>query len=67
MEVGSISLECGSVPPFPVTGINYLPIPSCRQSSSSSAHGSAFSSPTFSPLAPLLTNSEVISSILLLC
>ncbi|EFO24798.1 hypothetical protein LOAG_03687 [Loa loa] len=58
MEVGSISLECGSVPPFPVNGINYLPIPSCQQSSSSSAHGSAFSSPTFSSLAPLLSNCE---------
>ncbi|VBB28675.1 unnamed protein product [Acanthocheilonema viteae] len=61
MEVGSISLECGAVPSFPVGGINYLPIPSCQQSSSSSAHGSAFSSPTFSSLAPLLIGCEVIS------
>ncbi|VDK72375.1 unnamed protein product [Litomosoides sigmodontis] len=58
MEVGSISLECGAVPPFPVSGINYLPIPSCQQSSSSSPHGSAFSSPTFSSFAPLLTSYE---------
>ncbi|KAL4003685.1 hypothetical protein ACH3XW_8615 [Acanthocheilonema viteae] len=58
MEVGSISLECGAVPSFPVGGINYLPIPSCQQSSSSSAHGSAFSSPTFSSLAPLLIGCE---------
>uniref|UniRef100_A0A915PP63 Uncharacterized protein n=1 Tax=Setaria digitata TaxID=48799 RepID=A0A915PP63_9BILA len=58
MEVGGISLECGSAPPFPISGINYLPIPSCQQSSSSSAHGSAFSSPTFSSLAPLLTSCE---------
>ncbi|OZC06094.1 hypothetical protein X798_06919 [Onchocerca flexuosa] len=58
MEVGSISLEYGSVPPFPINGINYLPIPSSQQSSSSSAHGSAFSSPTFSSFTPLMTSCE---------
>ncbi|KAM3722555.1 Sex-determining transformer protein [Dirofilaria immitis] len=62
MEVGSISLEYGSVPPFSVSGINYLPIPSCQQSSSSSAHGSAFSSPTFSSFTSLLTSCEHANS-----
>ncbi|VDN02812.1 unnamed protein product [Thelazia callipaeda] len=54
MEVRDISLECNASSPFQSSNINYLPIPSCQQSTSASA----FSSPAFTSFTPFIINPE---------